>query len=356
MRTLWDDERQGARRRARFARGHRVCARPRRTANAHARARRGRGVRARARRPRSGACAARRFGARTGVRRARQRAARRGRSGHACRAFRRHRELRDRGSARVPRSLGRRALRDDRRDGVRERSGGLVVGSTGSRTRSRSFHRGARSRRPGATSGRARALATLGAAQARLTLTSSARSRSTARSSSSTTGESCSERALELRSLWSEPTFRLQSLRDNPSAPAKRASLARRDGSGTRREAAFRFADGAARGARAGTPKVAMVREQGVNGQVEMAAAFTRAGFEAHDVHMSDVLAGRIDFDVLSRARRVRRLLVRRRARRRPGLGEIHSVHDGARRLSGFFARPTRSRSACATAARCCPR
>ena len=40
-------------------------------------------------------------------------------------------------------------------------------------------------------------------------------------------------------------------------------------------------------------PKVAILREQGVNGQVEMAAAFERAGFEAHDVHMTDLLAGR---------------------------------------------------------------
>ena len=46
-----------------------------------------------------------------------------------------------------------------------------------------------------------------------------------------------------------------------------------------------------ARGAR---PRVAILREQGINGQVEMAAAFDRAGFEAVDVHMSDVIAGRV--------------------------------------------------------------
>ncbi len=46
-----------------------------------------------------------------------------------------------------------------------------------------------------------------------------------------------------------------------------------------------------AKGAR---PRVAVLREQGVNGQVEMAAAFTRAGFEAVDVHMSDLASGRI--------------------------------------------------------------
>ena len=44
----------------------------------------------------------------------------------------------------------------------------------------------------------------------------------------------------------------------------------------------------------ASRPKVAILREQGVNGQVEMAAAFDRAGFEAWDVHMSDLLEGRV--------------------------------------------------------------
>jgi phosphoribosylformylglycinamidine synthase len=42
-------------------------------------------------------------------------------------------------------------------------------------------------------------------------------------------------------------------------------------------------------------PRIAILREQGVNGQYEMAAAFTRAGLDAFDVHMSDVLAGRVD-------------------------------------------------------------
>jgi phosphoribosylformylglycinamidine synthase len=42
-------------------------------------------------------------------------------------------------------------------------------------------------------------------------------------------------------------------------------------------------------------PRIAVLREQGVNGQVEMAAAFDRAGFAAVDVHMSDIIAGRVD-------------------------------------------------------------
>jgi len=46
--------------------------------------------------------------------------------------------------------------------------------------------------------------------------------------------------------------------------------------------------------ARGSRPPLAVLREQGVNGEVEMAAAFDRAGFEAHDVHMSDIIDGRV--------------------------------------------------------------
>ncbi len=44
-------------------------------------------------------------------------------------------------------------------------------------------------------------------------------------------------------------------------------------------------------------PRIAIFREQGVNGQVEMAAAFDRAGFTAVDVHMRDIITGRVDLD-----------------------------------------------------------
>jgi phosphoribosylformylglycinamidine synthase len=44
-------------------------------------------------------------------------------------------------------------------------------------------------------------------------------------------------------------------------------------------------------------PSIAILREQGVNGQIEMAAAFDRAGFAAYDVHMSDILSGRVTLD-----------------------------------------------------------
>ena len=44
-------------------------------------------------------------------------------------------------------------------------------------------------------------------------------------------------------------------------------------------------------------PRIAILREQGVNGQIEMAAAFDRAGFEAVDVHMSDIIDGRVGLE-----------------------------------------------------------
>ena len=49
-------------------------------------------------------------------------------------------------------------------------------------------------------------------------------------------------------------------------------------------------------------PKIAILREQGVNGHVEMAAAFDRAGFTAVDVHMTDIIAGHIHFGYVTLA------------------------------------------------------
>ena len=58
---------------------------------------------------------------------------------------------------------------------------------------------------------------------------------------------------------------------------------------------------GAVRARGGARPRVAILREQGVNGQIEMAAAFDRAGFEAVDVHMTDLLDGRVDLAELPR-------------------------------------------------------
>jgi phosphoribosylformylglycinamidine synthase len=91
---------------------------------------------------------------------------------------------------------------------------------------------------------------------------------------------------------WSDVTYRLQALRDHPaSARQEYDRIIEHDDPGLSLHLAFKpTATPVATGAR---PRVAIVREQGVNGQVEMAAAFDRAGFEAVDVHMTDLLSGR---------------------------------------------------------------
>jgi phosphoribosylformylglycinamidine synthase len=103
-----------------------------------------------------------------------------------------------------------------------------------------------------------------------------------------------------LRAIWSETTHALQRLRDDPQCADEEQAL-RVDGSDPGISALLSFdpCDDivSAFAARAGKPRVAILREQGVNGQNEMAAAFDRAGFEAVDVHMSDLLGGRAVLD-----------------------------------------------------------
>ncbi len=133
-----------------------------------------------------------------------------------------------------------------------------------------------------------------------------------------------SENAINLRRIWSETTFQMQKLRDNPACaqqefdrildakdvglhvkltydlnenhplpnppPMGEGVLPSPIGGG--------IEGGGVSAANAPStihsrPKIAILREQGVNGQVEMAAAFDRAGFAAVDVHMSDIISGR---------------------------------------------------------------
>ena len=105
------------------------------------------------------------------------------------------------------------------------------------------------------------------------------------------------EDRMELRRAWSETTLHMQSLRDNPDC-ARQEMESRLDANnpGLNVSLSFDLSDNVAApmihsGAR---PRMAILREQGVNGQIEMAAAFDRAGFDAIDVHMSDIIAGRI--------------------------------------------------------------
>jgi phosphoribosylformylglycinamidine synthase len=106
-----------------------------------------------------------------------------------------------------------------------------------------------------------------------------------------------------LQRVWSDVSLRMQGLRDNPAAALDEAKrIEDPEDSGLAAQLTFALTDDIAapyigRGAR---PPIAILREQGVNGQVEMAAAFDRAGFAAHDVHMTDILSGRIKLDRFS--------------------------------------------------------
>ena len=102
------------------------------------------------------------------------------------------------------------------------------------------------------------------------------------------------ERA-QMQREWSAVSYRVQSLRDNP-ATARQEFDSRLDDEDPGLNVALTFDvnDDITRPLRATPgPQVAILREQGVNSQYEMAAAFLRAGFRAVDVHMSDLLSGR---------------------------------------------------------------
>nr|WP_297460566.1 phosphoribosylformylglycinamidine synthase [uncultured Halomonas sp.] len=105
-------------------------------------------------------------------------------------------------------------------------------------------------------------------------------------------------RALAQRT-WAETSYRLQALRDNPDcAKSEFDGLLDLRDPGLSAEPSFDIdEDISAPFINASRPRMAILREQGVNGHVEMAAAFDKAGFEAIDVHMSDILAGRLSLD-----------------------------------------------------------
>ncbi|HEX8979054.1 MAG TPA: phosphoribosylformylglycinamidine synthase [Parasulfuritortus sp.] len=102
----------------------------------------------------------------------------------------------------------------------------------------------------------------------------------------------------DLLAAWSETSYRMQSLRDNPDCARQEfEGLTKAKNPGLRAELSFDPSDDVATPyvkSRKARPKVAILREQGVNGEVEMGAAFHKAGFDAVDVHMSDVLSGRV--------------------------------------------------------------
>jgi len=105
---------------------------------------------------------------------------------------------------------------------------------------------------------------------------------------------------IDLQRAWSETTWCMQTLRDHPECAREEYERILDAGDpGLHAELRFDLKDDTAApyigtGAR---PKIAILREQGVNGHVEMAAAFDRAGFNATDVHMSDIISGRISLE-----------------------------------------------------------
>ena len=95
-----------------------------------------------------------------------------------------------------------------------------------------------------------------------------------------------------LQNAWSETSYKMQAMRDNPECALEEFSLISDDlDPGISPQ--FNFEIPQTFAIKKTKPKIAILREQGVNGHVEMAAAFSRAGFEAHDVHMSDIIQDR---------------------------------------------------------------
>ena len=109
--------------------------------------------------------------------------------------------------------------------------------------------------------------------------------------------ELLNETRTDLQRAWSETSYRLQRLRDNPAcADSEHLLLSNSKARGLFSNLSFDVHDNPAAPyiARGLRPSMAILREQGVNGQLEMAAAFDRAGFSTVDVHMSDILSGRV--------------------------------------------------------------
>jgi len=103
----------------------------------------------------------------------------------------------------------------------------------------------------------------------------------------------------KLQSWWSETSYRMQALRDNEDCAKAAFSLIENDQDiEINPVVTFDINDDiTAQYQGQPKPKVAILREQGVNGQQEMAAAFDKAGFDAIDIHMSDILSGKVNFE-----------------------------------------------------------
>ncbi len=99
----------------------------------------------------------------------------------------------------------------------------------------------------------------------------------------------------ELQEAWAQTSYHIQRLRDNPECADQEFSEIASNNPGLSSQLTYDPSENIAAPfvASGKRPKIAVLREQGVNGQIEMAAAFDRAGFDAIDVHMSDIISGR---------------------------------------------------------------
>jgi len=96
----------------------------------------------------------------------------------------------------------------------------------------------------------------------------------------------------DLQEIWAETSYKMQSLRDDPVCAEEEFALIKDDSyRGVFNDLTYSYSYSPERDL-LHRPKVAILREQGVNGHIEMAWAFTAAGFDAVDVHMSDVITG----------------------------------------------------------------
>ncbi|MCB1826958.1 MAG: phosphoribosylformylglycinamidine synthase [Coxiellaceae bacterium] len=107
------------------------------------------------------------------------------------------------------------------------------------------------------------------------------------------------ELRVKLQQWWSETSYRMQSLRDHSECADQEYERITQKDPGLSAALTFDVNEDVSApylslGAK---PKVAILREQGVNGQNEMAAAFSRVGFDAYDVHMSELLSGQTSLD-----------------------------------------------------------
>ena len=98
---------------------------------------------------------------------------------------------------------------------------------------------------------------------------------------------------IELQRAWSEVSYQVARLRDDPACAQEEFDVVL-DVDNQGLSASLTFDPAAPFVVTGARPKMAILREQGVNGEVEMAAAFDRAGFSAVDVHMSDLVSGRV--------------------------------------------------------------